>query len=258
LGNGTTLTTGCQCVPGPIQVTGAGAGNSLIAAGYFHSFTAIPIVTLQPGTNITVAGENLVLHFSSILTATTITVTAIDPTSTGLTVPAGYTILSNAAAYDITSSPAVTGTIVPCVRVLSVFDPAQFASLRILHGEGGTFVDRTVLPNNYQIREVEGSVTSLSPFVIAQQPAPTAANVSVSGRVLSAFGNAVSGARVIVTDQNGESRAAITNAFGYFRFDDVRSGETYVFTLTHKRYQFMQQVVTIADEVTDLNFTAEN
>jgi alpha-tubulin suppressor-like RCC1 family protein len=40
LGDGTTLTTGCQCRAAPVQLTAAGTGNSIIAAGYFHSFAA--------------------------------------------------------------------------------------------------------------------------------------------------------------------------------------------------------------------------
>ncbi len=40
-------------------------------------------------------------------------------------------------------------------------------------------------------------------------------------------------------------------------FDDVAAGETYVFTVTHKRYRFAPQVVSAAEDLTELNFMAE-
>ena len=88
--------------------------------------------------------------------------------------------------------------------------------------------------------------------------APTAASVSVSGRVSDANGNGISRARVILTDSNGETRYAFTSSFGYFRFDEVEVGETYIFEIRHKRYQFAPQVLTIHEAVEDLNFVADS
>ncbi len=88
--------------------------------------------------------------------------------------------------------------------------------------------------------------------------APNAASVQVGGQVLTADGRGVSRARVILTDTNGESRTALTNSFGYFRFDEVEVGQTYVFSVRHKFYQFTPQVLTVMEEISELNFTAEN
>jgi hypothetical protein len=87
---------------------------------------------------------------------------------------------------------------------------------------------------------------------------PTAANVSVGGRVLTASGSGVSNARVVLTDANGASRTSLTNSFGYYRFTEVPAGETCVFSVRHKEYQFAPQVLTITDNIGELNFTAEN
>lgn len=247
----------CECRSTPVQTLN-GAGNPVFGAGYNHSFIAKPLITLQPGSNITIYGENFNLLFSSIASVTTISILAIDPNSTGLTVPTGYTILPNSPAYNITASPAVTGLIIPCIKVSNVFSQTQFANLRMMHGEGDALIDRTVLPNNYQSREIEGSVTSLSPFVIAEQFAPTAASVTVGGRVTTADGRGISRARVALTGANGETRQTITNSFGYYRFDEVQAGETFVFFISHKRYQFAPQVLTVNEEFTELNFTSEN
>jgi len=258
VGIGTSDTGGgCQCRSTPVQ-TLAGTGNPIFGVGRYHSFVAKPSVTLQAaGSNIPIVADNFSLLFLSISSVTTITASAIDPNSTGLTVPTGYAILANSAAYDFTATPAVKGTIIPCVKVPNVFSQTQFAGLRLLHGEGTTLVDRTVLPNNYQIREVCASVTSLSPFVIAEDLSPTAVNVSVGGRVMTASGRGVSRAFVVMTDTNGVRRRVATSSFGYFLFDDVPVGETYVVSASHKLYGFSPRIVTVSDSISDLYFTAD-
>jgi len=54
-----------------------------------------------------------------------------------------------------------------------------------------------------------------------------------------------------------ETRYAMTNAFGYYRFDEVAAGETYVFSVRHKRHTFTPRIVSVTEELTELNFTAE-
>ena len=84
--------------------------------------------------------------------------------------------------------------------------------------------------------------------------APTAASVTISGRV-SAGKRGVARVVVYLTDQNGSNRTALTNQFGYYRFDEVEVGQTYIFNAYSKRYQFTPQVVTINDSLDNLNFT---
>lgn len=87
--------------------------------------------------------------------------------------------------------------------------------------------------------------------------APTAASASVSGRVLSGFDSrrGVANATIKMTDAAGVMRFARTNAFGYFQMADVATGQTYLFNVSSKRYQFQTQVVNVNNELTDLNFT---
>ena len=87
--------------------------------------------------------------------------------------------------------------------------------------------------------------------------APTAASVSVSGRVLTNNGRGLMNATVTLTNANGITRTARTSTFGYFRFDDVEAGQTYIFSVSSKRYTFASQVVTVTDDLTELNFTAQ-
>jgi hypothetical protein len=54
-----------------------------------------------------------------------------------------------------------------------------------------------------------------------------------------------------------ERKTAITNAFGYYSFESVQAGQTYVFSVISKRYSFQPRTVEVSEELTELNFTAE-
>jgi CSLREA domain-containing protein len=86
--------------------------------------------------------------------------------------------------------------------------------------------------------------------------APTSASVSIGGRVFADKESGLGKAQVFLTDSTGEIRMALTNQFGYFRFDDVEVSETYIFTVSHKRYQFAPQVIYVSEELTELTFMA--
>lgn len=85
---------------------------------------------------------------------------------------------------------------------------------------------------------------------------PSAANVTVAGRVVTSDGMGIMRARVIMTDSEGSARSAVTNSFGYYRFDDVEVGQTLVFNVFSKQYQFSPRVVSLTDSIADLDFTA--
>ncbi len=86
---------------------------------------------------------------------------------------------------------------------------------------------------------------------------PTAASTSVGGIVLSADGMAINGARLTLTSASGLTRSAISNPFGFFRFDDVAIGETYVVNVRAREYTFAPRLLNVTDEVTNLNLVAE-
>ncbi len=90
--------------------------------------------------------------------------------------------------------------------------------------------------------------------------APTAATVSISGRVMTASGRGIVNVRLTLTDSNGEIRTTTTTAFGYYRFDDVQAGETYILSAAGKRYTFSQpvQVLNINEEASEVNFIANS
>jgi hypothetical protein len=86
---------------------------------------------------------------------------------------------------------------------------------------------------------------------------PTAAPASVSGRVVNSFGSGIGGATVTISGQNGQPRTTQTSSFGYYRFDNVTSGQTYVVSVAAKRYLFMPRVLTVGEDLTDVDFTPE-
>ena len=85
--------------------------------------------------------------------------------------------------------------------------------------------------------------------------APTAAPVSISGRVLTLDGRGLMNAVVVLTERSGTSRTARTGPFGYYRFDDVEAGQTLIFDVRSKLYQFAPQVVSVTDNIAELDFT---
>ncbi len=88
--------------------------------------------------------------------------------------------------------------------------------------------------------------------------APTAASVSVSGRVFSSFGRGISNVSVTITDQYGNRQTARTNSFGYYRFSEIESGQTYVLNASHKRYKFAPRVVAVTDYLVGFDLFAKN
>ena len=90
---------------------------------------------------------------------------------------------------------------------------------------------------------------------------PTAANVSLSGRVSTAEGNGLRNARVTITGNSlSEPRVTTTGSFGTYSFEGLEAGRTYVVTVNSKRFTFQMpsRVITVADNVTDADFIADS
>lgn len=155
--------------------------------------------------------------------------------------------------YDISTTWQYTGINSVCFNVPS-YTPAQFSSLRIYHLESDNWVNRTN-PSSMYPNLCTGPLTSLSPFAIGNL-VPNAANVNVAGRVLTAAGQGVSNATVFLTDSKGVMRNARTGSLGYFNFENILAGETYVIVIGHKRYTFTPRVLTVEDEITELDIVA--
>jgi len=85
---------------------------------------------------------------------------------------------------------------------------------------------------------------------------PTAAGVTVSGKVLDRRAP-VQLARVTMTESDGTSRTVVTDRAGQFSFEDVTAGQTVLIQVSRRGLQFSPQVVTLTDDLTNLDFSAQ-
>ena len=85
---------------------------------------------------------------------------------------------------------------------------------------------------------------------------PNTAGFSVSGRVLDNTGRGDNKAVVILTDSVGNKYSIYTNAFGYFTFNNIAGGESYVATAQSRGLQFTPQVISVNSNVQGIEITA--
>jgi hypothetical protein len=86
---------------------------------------------------------------------------------------------------------------------------------------------------------------------------PTAAGVSISGRVLTSGGGGLTNATVALTDSTGQTRTTRTSSFGYYLFDDLSAGQSYVITVNSKRYSYASHLVTANGVISGEDFVPE-
>lgn len=90
--------------------------------------------------------------------------------------------------------------------------------------------------------------------------APTAATVSVSGRITTAGGGGIGNVSVTLITISGSSISARTNPLGYYRFEGVAVGQTVVISVSSKRYSFSPDTrsLSVVDDLTDIDFVADS
>ncbi|RMG02655.1 MAG: carboxypeptidase regulatory-like domain-containing protein [Acidobacteria bacterium] len=89
----------------------------------------------------------------------------------------------------------------------------------------------------------------------------SAAPASIMGRVIDSAGRGISNAFVTLT--GGSLTTPIvrrTNTFGYYSFEDIPVGETYIISVSSKRHNFSQSthVVTLQENISNLDFIADD
>ena len=90
--------------------------------------------------------------------------------------------------------------------------------------------------------------------------APTAAGATIGGRISTASGNGIRGAVVTLSGGNlPEPRTALTGSFGYYNFENLEAGFSYILTVSSKRFTFANptRVINLVDSVTDADFVSE-
>lgn len=91
--------------------------------------------------------------------------------------------------------------------------------------------------------------------------APTAAGASIGGRVMTSGGKGISKATITLSGGSlGVPIKALTNAFGYYSFDNMPVGENYVLTISRtKTYVFANptRVISLENNIADADFVSE-
>jgi hypothetical protein len=89
--------------------------------------------------------------------------------------------------------------------------------------------------------------------------APTAGAATIGGRIYAPSGAPLANAQVLMYDNTGGARTALSNAFGYYRFEGVTVGETYIFEVRSKRYVFTEaiRVLSVQEDFDTLDFYAD-
>lgn len=88
---------------------------------------------------------------------------------------------------------------------------------------------------------------------------PTAAGATLSGRLLTADGHGIVGARVLLVDQNGAVHYALTNPFGYYRFTEVMPSTLVTISVSAKGAVFSSNIRLVSVNADDdtINFVAD-
>ena len=230
-----------------VAVTEATTGPNLILGNSIHHNTGLGIDLGNDGVTENDAldldlGPNGQQNFPVVIQgATTITFTIISRPST-----------TYRAEFFASTAADPTGhgegeTFLGSTDVTT--DPAG-----IVHGSFSTTL--TAVPLVTAISATATGPDGTSEFGLSRL-APTAANVSVGGRVLTSDGHGISGALVTMSSLQGDSRYARTNPFGFYNFEDVPAAATYAVQASHKRYVFAPVIVTVTDQISDLDFIAE-
>lgn len=116
--------------------------------------------------------------------------------------------------------------------------PADGPSVALTYDQRGTGFNRLV-----------GANVDIGAFELFE---PTAAQVVVSGMVVDVWGRSVSGASVTLSGFEGRSITTRTNPFGYFVFDGVDGGQTYVISVTSKGMTYEPQLISVEDSIDDI------
>jgi len=88
----------------------------------------------------------------------------------------------------------------------------------------------------------------------------TAANAAISGRVMTSDGVGIRNARMTLTGGTlSEPRQVVTGSMGYYSFDELEVGQTYILTINSRRYTFQvpNRVISLVDNINDADFIAD-
>jgi hypothetical protein len=157
---------------------------------------------------------------------------------------------------NITGSARPTGFAFLCYAV----QPSGFVYGQVpLQNPGGFAGTNAVATHFFRIFNSIDPVNK-PPFSILQTPGiPTAASGSIGGRLTIDGTRGIARATVTLSSADGSiSMRTITNQLGYYQFEEVLFGGTYIVSVGSKRYVFSPDslVFNFIDNMRNIDFTA--
>lgn len=150
---------------------------------------------------------------------------------------------TNISSGTSMSTPHVTGTAALYLETHQNASPVQVTNAILGDGTSGL---------------VQGIDTASPNLMVFTDPlAPTAGTASVQGQVVSNTGRALKGITVRLQNAStSELKTAITNTFGYYKFEELEVGAFYVMSLRSKRYVFENNpyTFTLSEDLAPLAF----
>ncbi|MET0753637.1 MAG: carboxypeptidase-like regulatory domain-containing protein [Pyrinomonadaceae bacterium] len=143
-------------------------------------------------------------------------------------------------------------------------DSAAVYGLQFTPSSGGSAGGGS-LPSNSLIADLDYDTSAQDKTVYGDVDmrkivAPTSGEVSIGGRIIDASGNGLGRINVTITQQSGATASAITNPFGYYRFENVPVEQIVIVDVASKHYTFnpSSQAILAEEDRDNVNFTAEN
>jgi hypothetical protein len=130
--------------------------------------------------------------------------------------------------------------------------------VKVLSG-GGTSQTLNTLIYDFSGSSYHYNSDLSSSAVIANILQPTAAGVSIDGRIIQRDGAGIRNATVSLMTADGQVFKTVSSAFGMYHFDGITSGQSVVVSVMGRRYTFSPSVrfVLVNDTVGGLDFVAD-
>jgi subtilisin family serine protease len=223
--------------------------------------TPIPTPTVTPTPTPTPTPDKVKVtvrkHVQGTTTQSTST-TQFPYTATNLST-SSFSLQTDQYYYDPNAQPGTSTN--PIVIQEASVDGWQLMSIACVDPTTGAASNSTVDIANHKVSVVADPSQQVDCTFTSQQLSPTAAGVTISGRVIDMSGRGLRGVSVKLFDLlGGTSILATTNSFGFYSFDEVPVSHTYaVGVVTTKRWNVLTnyRTVTPTDDLTGINFTVQ-
>lgn len=108
------------------------------------------------------------------------------------------------------------------------------------------------------IKSSGGQFSLYGGFWTPEEFAPTAAGVTIGGRIKTSAGRGIRNVKITVTFLSGETRETVSGISGFYQFTDIPAGETCIFSVSADRYVFREpaQVRNITEDTHNVDFVA--